>query len=226
MSTKTKQRNLIDLYNELKENLIYPLLIYIPLEVVVEELDQQTIDSLIENGFPFERILYVRNSLDSSLLNKDSNLSDFITKNDYLKENFFAIAQYEEILLEKNFNRLLKMYLDIANTYHFFSNIFTSTFSLNKNQIIEKFNSYFLMQEELYCKHLEDLYFAYPQFKTHNDKHFNLLEFINAEFVENDSHTLNIQETKSTRKKAKREKLINDEESTIFLLKNVFNVEM
>lgn len=226
MSTKTKQHSLIDLYNELKENLIYPFLIYIPLEVVVEELDQQTIDSLIENGFPFDRILYVRNSLDSSLLNEDSNLSDFITKNNYLKENFFAIAQYEEILSEKNFNRLLKMYLDIANTYHFFSNIFISTFSLNTNKNLEKFHSFFLMQEQLYCKHLEDLYFAYSQFKIHSEKHFNLLEFINTEIAENDSHTLNNQETKSTRKKAKKEKLINDEESTIFLLKNVFNVEM
>lgn len=220
--------NVKNLYDELKENLVYPLVGYLPLEVMYETGDEATIDKIAKEIDPFDKPIFAKSSVEFLCINPKTDLSTFIEKNKSLQENFFTLHNYEDKLSERDFDFILKRYLESVYIYLLFSREMIILFSYNQNKKYEKFASLFEYQDLVFKNHYQDILTNYPNYTITERHGLNILDFMNDEFLKINPLLRNKpQEKEKTKpKKLKKEIVVSDKEAKDFLLQNVFNVKL
>lgn len=214
------------IYEELKENLVYPFVSFLPLEVMYETGDKEVVDSINEKIDPFDKPIFAKSSVEFLCINPTTDLSLFLAKSKSLEDNFFALHDYEDTLSEKDFDFLLKRYLETAYTYLFFSQEMIALFSYNQNKSLDKYAYLFEFQDLVFKSHYQDLLRNYSNYTVTEKNGLNILNFMKDEFS-NSTPLSNIesQQKETTKpKKSKKEIVVSDKEAKDFLLQNVFHV--
>lgn len=113
MSKKSEQ-NTFEIYELLRAGLMYPSIVYIPMDTVLEYTDFKEIEELQKLIQPFDKF-WICESLEHNYhLEAETDLQVLLKKQDVLKKNLFDLMDYKQHLelaqfeyLEKNYKQLL-----------------------------------------------------------------------------------------------------------------------
>ncbi|QNM84603.1 hypothetical protein H9W90_10380 [Polaribacter pectinis] len=225
MSKKTVQ-NTFEIYELLRAGLMYPSIVYIPIDTVLEYVEFEEIAELQEIMQPFDR-LWICESLEINYhLEADTDLQLLLKKQDVLKKNLFLLIDYKQNLEPEQFEYLEKNYKQLLYVCMYFSQEMLRVLKVSKEKHLKKYLHLFELQDIHYQKHFTAIEETFPS-SEEEKKTWYTSDTINYEKLKENIPLDNNRDDKTSKKvKKKRQKYITDEESQMYLLESVFNIKI
>lgn len=224
MSKKSEQ-NTFEIYEKLRAGLMYPSIIYIPMDTVLEYVDLKEVEELQRIMQPFDK-LWISESLEINYhLEADSNLNIFFKKQDILKKNLFELLSYKQLLKPEEFAYLEKSYKDFLYVCMFFSQEMLVILRESTEKELTKYLQLFELQDFHYQKHFYAIEEVLPTSEEEKKTWYREEDNSSKDLKENTPSGNKQDKNKRKKVKKKKEKITTDEESQKYLLETVFNVK-
>lgn len=225
------------LFIEIRNNLYQPFIFYIPKSLIPK--DKKLLWENEKYAIYFNNVILIdKKGFDYELKEKPS-YKEMMVKVSVLNENIFKLIEINRSLNEGQFSFFLEKYVEHVNFTVFVSDWMKKNVETQIRDLKEETKNSFLLQAEVFLKHLEDLKSALivPKQKVIVKNEIDVLDFIENELVEiknalnlnkglsvNRNHPENNNKTivKGPKKKLP---LITVDEAEMFLLETVFNIK-
>jgi hypothetical protein len=219
MSKETRKVNVI--YEELRDRVTYPQLLYVPKSYFKSLLPQE---ELIQLDWLFDVLIMARKELDIIFIDDKDESNEVLKKQSVLGENLFDLIDYQETLNPGQFSFLINKYKDHLFVVHYIAELMMNDVNLGGDERYKKYLGLFILQESALALHKTSIDNAFPNFrKTQAEE-----DYMRANVIENFKPPIIEQEEVVTSKqipKRNKEKVITDLESQNFLLESVFRVK-
>lgn len=225
MSKKSEQ-NTFEIYELLRAGLMYPSIVFIPMDTVLEYADFKDIEELQKLMQPFDK-LWICESLEHNYhLEAETDLQVLLKKQDVLKMNLFNLMDNKQHLEPAQFEYLEKNYKQLLYVCMYFSQEMVKVIKGSSQEQFTKYLPLFELQDFHYQNHFKSIEEVFPT-SEEEKKTWHIRETIDDEkLIENTPVDNN--ENKQTEKKVKKKKqqYITDEASQKYLLETVFNIKI
>ena len=219
MSKETRKVNVI--YEELRDRVTYPLLLYVPKSYFENLLPQE---QLIQIDWLFDVLIMARKEMDIIFIDEKDESHEVLKKQSVLGENLFDLIDYQIALKPEQFSFLLKNYKDHLFVMHYISELMMNDVNLGSDERYKNYLGLFILQESALDLHKRSVDDAFPVFrKTQEEEAYmraNVIDNFKLPIVEQEEIV-----TPKQKPKRKKEKVITDLESQEYLLESVFNIK-
>lgn len=196
-----------ELFNELKDNLFYPALIYISKNVITEYSRNFDKSILLNYESVFDKVIYVEDPAQTFFITTTSAQTRLSSKKNNLNENIFDLLSYEEQLTKEFFRFLIQKYGQLAYTYTLISQLICEQIdNIQYDTIVKHWRPQFILQEYHYKNHYNELRKSFPNIHLDFQVDIDLIE----ELTNQTYHDLEVSENNVKRKKKKKDKIISD----------------
>lgn len=220
-SIDMSEKTVFNLLKELKQNLLFPSIVFFPLDYVQEYGTEEEIKNIITAFDPFDKIILASDLENTKILSDNVDVSILLKKSEILLENLFTLKSYQEKLNNTEFTFLIDKYIEYVYGYLYFSNLLLKTFLEVNSTEYHQYESLFILQNENFKTHFFEVIDLFP-----NNKSEYL--FNNSDYEEERNENLitfsDKVKLKKTVKKTKKKNLITDEQARNYLLETVFSV--
>lgn len=219
MSKETRKVNVI--YEELRDRVTYPLLLYVPKSYFENLLPQE---QLIQLDWLFDVLIMARKELDIIFIDDKDESHEVLKKQSVLGENLFDLIDYQEALKPAQFSFLISKYKDHLFVMHYIAELMMNDVNLGSDERYKNYLGLFILQESALVLHKRSVDDAFPGFRKTKAEE----DYMRANVIDNFKLPIFEQEevvTSKQKPKRKKAKIITDLESQDFLLESVFKVK-
>lgn len=218
MSKETRKVNVI--YEELRDRVSYPLLLYVPKSYFENLLSQE---QLVEFDWVFDVLIMARKELDVVFIDEKDESHEVLKKQSVLGGNLFDLVEYQEDLKPVQFSFLINQYKDHLFAMHYVTELMMNNVNSGSNEIFKKYLGLFILQESALALHKIKIDNTFPSYrKTLEEEDYmreNIIENFKLPIIEQEEVV-----PPKQKPKRKKEKIITDIESQNFLLESVFKI--
>lgn len=220
------EENTFNIYELLRDRLMYPSILYIPMDIVLEYADYEDVEVLQRTLEPFDK-MWISESLEINyLLEADTDLKLLLKKQEVLKKNLFDIIDYKKHLESDQFLFLEKRYKEFLFVCMYFSQEMVAAIEESKDIEITKYLKLFDLQKLYYQNHFSALEEAFPTSEEEKKMWYNQDNFNYEHLKDNISFETELKSKFSKKPQKKNQKVISDVESQKYLLTTVFNINV
>lgn len=220
MSKEGRKVNVI--YEELRDRVTYPLLLYVPKSYFENLLSQE---HLLELDWLFDVLIMARKELDIVFIDEKDESKEVLKKQSILGGNLFDLIDYQDDLKPAQFSFLINQYKDHLFVMHYVTELMMNNVNFGSNEIFKKYLGLFMLQESALAIHKTNIDNTFPSFRKTQEEE----DYMRANVIENFKLPIIEQEeviSPKQKSKRKKEKIITDIESQNFLLESVFKVSL
>jgi hypothetical protein len=218
MSKETRKVNVI--YEELRNRVFYPLLIYFPKFYFEHLLEQEQIKQI---EWVFDILILARKKMDIVFIDDQDESQEILNKRSLLSENLFDLVDYQIELKPAQFSFLMHKYQEYVFIFHHIAELMLNDVNSRTDGKYKKHVAFFMIQEDALRHHKITISDDFPEHKNTQEEE----DYMRANIIDNFKLPIIEQEEiipPTIKTKQKKEKIITDLEAQDFLLESIFKI--
>lgn len=223
---KQEHLSIKKLYNELKSNVLFPVLLYIPKEELRPYIRPQDFEKITNSFQNFHQLLYINSLRETFIVDANSDISDLFYKKQILDDNLFEMLSMQHQLTSTEFDFLLHKYGKLTYVYwSIHSILYDIIANIEDDNLWHQLPTLKIQQQQLEM-HYHELLALFPQIDFEYEVATELQNVLIENFVVDGNDLKFKKRTIQKVQNQQQQKLLNNEDATKFLLTTVFNVKM